>query len=54
MKKLIALVTASMALSACSSPTAPKLDEPASIAKAKAALTAASKAPANPGKLAAN
>jgi hypothetical protein len=54
MKALIALVTSSIALGACSSPTAPKLETEASTAKAKAALVAASQAPQRPGKLAAN
>jgi len=54
MKALIALITTSLALSACSSPTAPNLEPEVSAAKAKAALVAASRAPESLNRLAAN
>ncbi len=54
MKALIALVTTSLALSACSNPTEPQVDAAASAAQAKAALVAASTASKGTQRLAAN
>ena len=59
MAKLISLVTAALALAACSNPTAPSsADRSVETAKAKAALGAAARGgttvPGSSGKLAAN
>jgi hypothetical protein len=58
MRRIISLLSAALALAACSNPTAPGSgDRSADAAKAKAALGAASKASAGrntPGRLSAN
>jgi hypothetical protein len=58
MRTIISLVSAAMALAACTNPTAPGGAEKAAVeaAKARAALTAVSRAPTpdKPGRLSAN